>query len=147
LLKKKHISQLRPDEVVIFNVQGSYGNYQVKVGALNKEDGSRSIEINGRIHHLFVSNECVRPIPSHEDVKHNMRGTIIMNDISVELFDGSGQGMNVVIEPQRPHKLHPSRHINLAGDSGKKYLNDFESSQKMADETYQIVQEDILKGR
>ncbi len=147
LLKKERISRLRPDEVVIFNVQGSYGNYQVKVGALNKEDNTRPIEINGNVHHLFISKEHVRPIPSHEDVKHNMRGTIIMNDINIELFDSSGHGMNVIIEPQKPHKLHPSRYINLAGDSGERYLNEFESSQKMADETYRIIQEDILKGR
>ncbi len=147
LLKKEHISRLRPDEVVIFNVHGSYGNYQVKVGALNKENNSRPIEINGNVHHLFISKERVRTLPSHEDIKHNMKGTIVMSDISIELFDGSGHGMNVIIEPEKTHKLHPNKYINLAGDVGEKYLNAFESGQKMADETYRIIQEDILKGR
>jgi hypothetical protein len=69
-----------------------------------------------------------------------------MNEVSIHLVDPKGAGNNVVIGRPRSYSARPRKYINLAGDDGKKMLNNFESNNKLANETYMIVKEDILKS-
>jgi hypothetical protein len=147
LMKRdKILKKLKRKEVMIFNVNGSYGVYQVKIGPEDTIDHSRSIEINGQIHHLFLSKKRIEPLPAKEDINNNMRGTVIMRDITVHLFDKNGEGHKVKIERSEIDGVHAKNQINLAGQDGEKMLNEIEATGKLADEAYQIIQKDILKS-
>lgn len=147
LMRKAHLTRkLKHKEVAIFNVSGNYGNYQIKIGAEDETSHMRPIEINGKIHHLFVNKEHVEPIPTKDEIDHNLRGTIIMNDVTVHLFDSKGDGRAVTIEHVDFDGAHPRESINLAGTDGEKLMHEIEATGKLANETYHIVQEDILKS-
>jgi len=142
----KGLKKMKDEELAIFNVSGNYGNYQIKVGPLDEKTNSRSVEINGKVHHLFINNNHVEPLPSHDEVKNNLRGTVIMNEVSLHLFDKDGEGESVVIEKEDTDGAHARQHINLAGEAGEKMLHECEKTGQLAKETYQIVQNDILKS-
>lgn len=146
LRKRERVLQhLKKKEVTIFNVSGRYGFYQVKIGP-ERQDRHRPIEINGRIHHLFLNYRGVEPMPTKDEVDHNLRGTIIMKDVTIHLFDKDGDGHAVTIEHIETDGAHARQSINLAGENGEKIMHDLEITGKLANETYHIVQEDILKS-
>lgn len=142
----KDLGKIKSNELAIFNVCGNYGHYQIKIGPLDEKTKARSVEINGKVHHLFINNKHVEPLPSHDEIKNNMRGTIIMNEVSLHLYDKEGEGKKVIIERKDADGAHARQHINLAGEDGEKMLHECESTGQLANETYQIVQEDILKS-
>lgn len=142
---EKRLGHPKPREVVIFNVHGNYGDYQIKVGPEDRRH-RRSVEINGKIHHLFITKQHVAPLPTHDEVKKNMRGTIIMNEVTVHLFDEKGDGHAVKIEREDFDGAHARENINLAGKLGEETLYKFEKTGRLANETYHIVQDDILKS-
>lgn len=146
-LKKREgmLRRLKKRELAIFNVMGRYGAYQIKIGP---EDSShhRPIEINGHIHHLFVKGHGVGPMPTKEDIDHNLKGTVIMNDVTVHIFDRNGDGRKVAIGRAGDDGAHAKRSINLAGSEGERMLNEMESSGELANKAYLIVQDDILKS-
>jgi hypothetical protein len=86
------------------------------------------------------------PLPTHEDIVNNMRGTIIMNEVVVHLFDSDGKGTKVLIKKPQIDGAHPRVNINLAGKEGEQRLQKLDASGKLAEETYEIVQKDILKA-
>lgn len=143
LMQGGHL-HLRQKEVAIFNVVGNYGNYQVKIGPMSHH--ARSIEVNGRVHHLFASGNHVQPLPTHEEINRNLKGTVVMNDVAVQLFDRTGKGFHVTIKHPKTEGAHPRESINLGGVAGKKMMENLERSGRLADEAYQIIQEDILKN-
>lgn len=146
ILQNKVLRKLNPREVTIFNVKGNFGHYQVKLWPMDPKEHSRPIEINGEIHHLFVTKDKVGPLPKHDEVLRNMRGTVIMKDISIHLFDEKGDGHAVKIERIESDGAHAKKRINLAGDEGEKIIHEMEATGRLANETYHIVQEDILKS-
>ncbi len=146
LQKDKVLKKLRPCEIAIFNVHGSFGDYQVKVFEKNPHLKTRSVEINGHIHHLFVNNKKVEAMPTKNEIKNNLKGTVIMRDITVRLFDKDGRGARVIIKNSKRDGAHAAEKINLAGSAGPKIIKGYEKSEKLANKTYKIVQRDILKA-
>ncbi len=144
--QSRSLHKLKPKEVMIFNVSGNFGNYQIMIGPENVANHTRPIEINGSIHHLFVTKNRIEPLPTREEVTNNLRGTIIMNDITVHLFDKNGDGKEVLIERNEMDGAHAREQINLAGDEGDQIMHESETTGRLANETYQIVQEDILRS-
>jgi hypothetical protein len=140
------LKRLKPHNIMIFNVSGNLGYYQVKVGPLNADTNTRQIEINGQIYHLFISKNHIETIPTSEEVKNNLRGLVIMKDIMIHLIDEDGAGFKVKIERHNLDGVHPRNLINLGGDNGREMLQKLEESGRMAEETYHLIQEDILKS-
>ena len=140
------LKKLRPHEVAIFNVHGNFGDYQVKVFEKNPQLKTRSVEISGHIHHLFVNDKKVEAMPTKNEIKKNLKGTVIMRDITVHLFDKDGRGARVTIKNPKNDGAHAAEKINLAGSLGPKIIKGYERSEKLANKTYKIVQRDILKA-
>lgn len=144
-------ANLAPNEVHVFNVHASYGHYQVMIGPAAKilkkkaEGGLRPVEINGAMHHLFVTKNHVTPHPSHSQVHNNLRGCIILRDLTVHLKDPTGSGHKIE-KGVAAHAVECREKINLAGKDGDKLLKRMEWSGKLAKDTYKIVQEDILNA-
>src|SRR3989338_388085 len=137
--RQKGLASLKHKEVAIFNIDGTYGTYQIKVGPVDPMNHSRSIEIVGQIHHLFATKNNVHPLPTRQEIDNNLRGTVIMRDVTVPLFDEKGQGIAVQIK--QPNGIHPMKNINLAGEDGDKIITGLGTNEKMANEAYRIVQE------
>lgn len=148
IMRNKALKKLKPNDVTIFNVKGNFGSYQIKICAVDEKFHSRPVEINGEIHHLFVTKDVIAPLPTHDEINHNMRGTVIMKDITIHLFDEKGDGIAVRLEQSNGNGngAHARKLINLAGEKGVEFLNNMETTGRLANDTYHIVQEDILKS-
>ncbi|OGQ04480.1 MAG: hypothetical protein A3F82_03945 [Deltaproteobacteria bacterium RIFCSPLOWO2_12_FULL_44_12] len=138
---------LPPNEVHVFNVHASYGHYQIIIGpaekVLKRNRLQRSLEINGALHHLFITKNHVMPHPTHNQIHNNLRGCIIMRDLTLHLKDPTGAGRKLETGNQKNAVLAREK-INLAGNDGEKLLKRIEVTGKLAKDTYKIVQEDIL---
>jgi len=143
--RERALTHLKKREMAIFNVCGRYGQYQIMVGPENSHH-HRPIEINGRVHHLFLNRKGLEALPTKEEVDHNLKGMIIMNEVTVHLFDKNGDGKKILVQHIERDVPHARENINLAGDEGPKMLRELEESGKLADEAYQIVQKDILRS-
>lgn len=148
------LKKLSPNEICIFNVITTQGSYQVTIGPeykpgearkLRVEQHSRTLEINGSIHHLFINREKISALPEHKDVRQNFRDSIIMKDISVHIFDNDGNGYNIRFGDRPGAGLSAKQKINLAGDKGEEILSKHLKNGYLIKETYKIIQEDILK--
>lgn len=156
LLKyRAELKRLRPRDICVFNVIANYGSYQIIVGPeysdaeckrLNVKPHSRSIVINGSMHHLFVNPRHVSALPDHEDVRSNLRGSVIMKDIVIHILDQDGRGSSVKITRIGQDGVHAKQNINLAGEKGIPMIENYMSSGRLAIETYKIIQRDILKA-
>jgi hypothetical protein len=144
--------RLRPKEVYIFNVIANHGSYQVTIGAEYSPaeckkhrlaPHSRKIEIRGTMHNLFVNPKSVSPSPLHEDIKTNLRGTVIMKDVTIHIVDR--ERMNAKDRCDSYH-IRAERKVNLAGLAGEKMVEDMKLTNRLAIETYRIVQEDIIEA-
>lgn len=149
------MKKMRPREVCVFNVIANYGRYQITVGPeyssddctkLNIEVHSRPVEINGYMHHLFVSPQKISALPAHEDIRSNLRGSVIMKDIAIHIVDQDGKGASVRIERLYKDGIEEKRIINLAGEAGNSMIKKYKSSGKLAEAAYKIIQEDILRS-
>ncbi|MBI4124736.1 MAG: hypothetical protein HY466_02250 [Deltaproteobacteria bacterium] len=153
LMERVHLDpNLPPNEVHVFNVHASFGHYQVIIGPAAKVlqrkremAGNRALEINGAMHHLFVTKNHVTPHPSHRQIHNNLKGCIILRDLTVHIKDPTGKGIKVAKE-QRDHAVECREKINLAGNDGEKFLKRMELTGRLAKDTYKIVQEDILNA-
>lgn len=153
LLERVHLDlNLPPNEVHVFNVHASYGHYQVMIGPADKvlkrkkeQASGRALEINGAMHHLFVTKNHVTPHPSHRQIHNNLKGCIIMRDLTIHIKDPTGKGSKVV-KDRREQAVECREKINLAGNDGEKILKRMELTGRLAKDTYKIVQEDILNA-
>lgn len=140
-----------PNEVHVFNIHASYGHYQVTIGPaskiMKKKKGNleRAVEINGMIHHLFVTKNHVMPHPTHKQIHDNLKGCIIMRDLTIHLKDPTGSGHRLQLV-NKEHAVESREQINLAGADGEKRLKRMQQTGKLAKDTYKIVQEDILNA-
>lgn len=149
------LKKIKPRQMCIFNVIANHGSYQVVIGPeysakecenMGIKAHSRKISIHGSLHHLFVTTKRVRPAPEHEDIRTNLRGSVIMKDISVHITDPDGEGEKVRMEKPYRNDLLAKRNINLAGERGKMMLRTYNESGFLIREAYKIIQEDILKA-
>ena len=145
----RSLQRMKPGEVHVLSVNASYGRYQLMIGP-GKGDGSphngknREIEINGEIHHLFVSPDSIRAHPSRQQIEHNMRDTVIMRDLSIHLVDPHGDGKH--LSDKSRNGMRARECINLAGNDGERLIENSERDGEMMMAAYRIVQEDILRA-
>jgi len=145
------LKKMKPGEVHILSVNANYGHYQIVIGPENHgEKGSdehgRPIEINGEIHHLFVTPGNISAQPSRKQVLENMKNTVIMRNLSVHLNDPRGDGRHISAPDRDNSGLHAREYINLAGDTGEELLEKVEHSGRFSLAAYRIVQQDILRA-
>ena len=135
---------LPANEVHVFNVHASYGHYQIIIGPAPKNHG-HSLEISGVMHHLFVTKNNVSPHPTHRQIHNNLKGCIIMRDLTLHMKDPTGAGKKLE-KANKAHAVECREKINLAGNDGEKILKRLELTGKLAKDTYKIIQEDILNA-
>lgn len=150
-----HLKKMGPNEVHVFNINANYGHYQISIGPeysaeqakkLNVPLHSRPIEINGELHHLFVSDEGISATPSKQQIDSNLKNTVILKDLIIHIKDKKGSGSSIEIQKINFDGVHPKEKINLAGNRGKEIVGTFERSNKLNLETYKIIQYDILRA-
>jgi hypothetical protein len=145
--KIRALKKMRPSDVHVISVNASFGHYQIIIGPESHSGPHhvrlRPIEINGEIHHLFLSPSNIGPQPSREQMRHNMRNTVIMRHLNIHLSDPTGDGKHLHM-PKHENGMHAGHYINLAGDKGRKMLDEAEHSRRYALAAYRIVQKDIL---
>lgn len=150
LLERVKLSpNLPPNEVHVFNVHASFGHYQVIIGPaqkiLKKDHPARPVEINGALHHLFVTKNHVAPHPSQKQIHNNLKGCVIMRDLSLHIKDPTGAGRKLAIG-NKLEAVQAREKINLAGGEGDQFVKRMEQTGKLVKDTYKIVQEDILNA-
>ncbi len=144
------LKQMKPGETHVISINANYGHYQLVIGPGDKGERSanadeRPIEINGEIHHLFVSSDAVSAFPSRNQVLENMKNTVIMRGLSVHLKDPSGDGQHLE-NGETQGAMQAREYINLAGSKGEQIIEASKSSDEISLETYRIIQQDILKA-
>lgn len=145
------LKKMKPGEVHVLNVHASYGHYQIVIGpeALphkRDEASSRPIEINGEVHHLFISPHAVRAFPSKKQMLANMKDTVIMRELCIHMKDPKGDGNHLEAQEGDDNRIRVRECINLAGDKGEEMIEKAASSKNISMATYRIVQQDIIKA-
>jgi hypothetical protein len=142
------LRKMKPGESHVFSINASYGHYQLVVGPGPKGGRMemRPIEINGEIHHLFVTPRSISALPSRAQVEENLKDTVIVRGLSIHLCDPKGDGRHLAPGNGAGNGIHAREYINLAGSSGEKLIDDVERSDDLSLEAYRIVQEDILRA-
>lgn len=135
----RSLKNIGPNDMHIFTINANYGHYQIIVRG--RQANKTNLEINGEIHHLFVSPNGISPNPSRQEIHENLKNTVIMRDLSVHICDDNGNGKKVVIKKS---DVHPRECINLAGKDGEKMLKNAETHGRLEQAAYHIIQEDIL---
>lgn len=147
----KSLRDMKPGEVHVLSINANYGHYQIVIGPEQnregtKNDHSRPIEINGEIHHLFVSPNSIRPQPSKRQMTDNLKDTIIMRDLKIHIVDPKGDGHHLADSKESDNAISAHECINLAGQNGEKLRAAMERSSRLAMAAYKIAQEDILRS-
>lgn len=143
------LKNMKPGETHILNVNANYGSYQIMIGPNKRaesDEDERSIEIDGEIHHLFVTPDEVRTHPSKGQVKENLKDTVIMRGLHVHLRDPMGDGKHLANDETGDNGLHAKEYINLAGNAGEEIIENVENDDEISHDTYRIIQDDIIKA-
>ncbi len=143
------LKEMKPDETHILNIDANYGHYQLVIGPHMKgasRNGDRPIEIDGEIHHLFVTPDEIRAYPSKNQVMENLKDTVIMRRLHVHLMDPTGDGEQLDSSPGEENMLEAKEYINLAGKDGERIIERFEKNNAVSQDTYRIIQQDIIKA-
>lgn len=142
------LKKMKPGETHILNINANFGRYQLVIGPQKgcDEIGEHSIEINGEIDHLFVTPDAVSAQPSRDQVRENMKDTVIMRGLEIHLHDPSGDGDHLSPPENGDKPLVARQCINLAGEKGESLIKGLSSSEQSSLDTYRIIQEDILRA-
>ena len=140
--KMKSLKDMKEGEVHVFTVNANYGRYKIIVGPVQKQDNC-PVEIEGEIHHLFVSPEAISPNPSREQIQHNLKHTVIMRDLAVHFNDPSGSGEQI---SNNNDSVKPREYINLAGKEGDEIVRHAQENDNLSLAAYHIIQDDILNS-
>jgi len=139
------LKDMKPNEMHVLTVHANYGNYEIVIGPENPQGHHhRSLEINGEIHHLFISPEEISPHPSKLEIHEKLKHTVIMQDLTVHLRDPHGDGAHAMGHNGDTQGVLPRGMINMAGEDGEELLHNVEENGELNDITYHIIQEDIL---
>ncbi|MFH1874143.1 MAG: hypothetical protein ABH859_03035 [Pseudomonadota bacterium] len=143
-LKKQieDLGALKTGEIHVITVNANYGRYKLVVGPI-KDQQNYPIEIDGEIHHLFVSPKAITPNPSKKEVQENLKHSVIMKDLEVHLNDPNGDGHSL---RHSRCKVEPKEYINFAGQAGKEMLNSINSHGRLSNAAYRIIQDDIIRS-
>lgn len=140
------LKQMKPGETHILSIDANYGRYQLMIGPGRdgESEDHRPIEIDGEIHHLFMTPEEVRLHPSKRQVKDSMKDTVIMRGLHVHLMDPEGDGDHLARPGNGGCCLKAKEYINLAGKEGERMIDEMEHGDEISQDTYRIIQEDII---
>lgn len=149
------LRQMKPRYMYIFNVFANYGSYQIIVGPEYTDEEcrkfhlaphTRKITVNGSMYHLFISPTKIAALPDQEDVKRNLKGSVIMKKIFIHIVDRDGNGSATSIDKNDRSEIYAKQRINLAGVDGIELLKKHRITGRLFNETYKIIQEDILNA-
>jgi hypothetical protein len=150
---KKAVDELmgmKPGEIHVLSVNANYGRYEIVIGpkgnAGKTNTEERPIEINGEIHHLFLTPRNISAMPSQNQIMDNLKDTVIVRGLSIHIRDPKGDGEHVAHGGNGDNGIHIHEYINLAGDRGKNLIHNAEHDEMMSLAAYQIIQEDILQA-
>jgi hypothetical protein len=142
------LNEMKPEDMHVITVHANYGNYEIVIGPEIPEGMGgkrhRELEINGEIHHLFISKDTITPNPSNRQIHEKLKDTVIMQDLSVHLKDPNGDGHHAIGNNGSKRGVMPRGMINMAGQRGEELVHEIEENGDLDDMTYQIIQEDIL---
>lgn len=147
----RSLKKMRPGEVHVFSINANYGHYQIVVGSHRDAVKRRypgkylPIEINGEIHHLFISPHAIRIHPSKTQMLKNLNNTVIVRDVAVHIRDPKGDGRHVV-EQAKDVGVRAREYINLAGVEGQKLLEETHHKNRLTMAAYRIIQKDIIES-
>ncbi len=143
-LKKQinDLGALKKGEIHVLTVNANYGRYKLVVGPIQDRQ-DYPLEINGEIHHLFVSPRSITPNPSKKEVQQNLKHSIIMKDLEVHLNDPHGDGNGLSLSKSN---VKPREYINFAGQAGKAMMSNLNSHGRLSNAAYRIIQKDIIKS-
>jgi hypothetical protein len=143
----QELRHLRKNETHVLSIHANFGHYELVIRpAEASEQHPRSavhpIEINGEIHHLFLSSGKVRPQPSRAEIRGNLKHTVILRGLSLHLMDPRGDGRH--LSHNGNNGMHAREYINLAGPEGELLIEKVEHSPEMSMAAYRIAQKDII---
>ena len=142
------LKKMKASETHKLSINANYGHYEIKISANSKHGHKglhRPIEINGEIHHLFVSPGELRANPSQEQIRANLKDTVIARGLKLHFEDPVGDGEHVS-HNGNSNGMEAREFINLAGERGEKLIWDARHDDHMLLEAYHIIQQDILKA-
>jgi len=141
------LKHMKPSDMHVLTVHANYGNYEIVIGPEERHGEKkceRAVEINGEIHHLFISPHSVSPNPSKQQIHDKLKNTVIMQDLAIHLRDRRGDGRHATGNGNAKRGIKPRGMINMAGQHGAELVHDMEESGELVDITYKIIQQDIL---
>jgi len=141
---------LKPGQRHVISVDANYGHYELAIGPDSRgAKASRGlhgpIEIKGEIHHLFLSHGHMAAIPPKDQLRDNLRETVIARGLMIHLMDPEGDGRHLEHNGDG-NGLDAREFINLAGEEGERMIWDARHSDALSMEAYQLVQQDILRA-
>lgn len=139
--KLRSLSGVKKGDLHVFTINANYGRYKVVIGPVKKR-GTVPLEIDGEIHHLFISPDAVRPNPTKDQVRDNLRHMVLMRNLAVHIDDPTGDG-NLAVSRSR---VKAREYINLAGREGCDILKIAGSRGRLSHAAYDIIQRDILSS-
>lgn len=139
--KVKSLKKMKHGDVHVFTINANYGRYKIIVGPM-KQNNHCPVEIEGQVHHLFVSPKDIRPNPSQKQIRENLKHTVIIQDLSVHINDHSGSGKQ---PSETEGSAKPREYINLAGKEGEKIIRRAKKHGRLSRAAYNIIQKDILR--
>lgn len=149
------LKHIKSGEVHILSVHGNYGHYQIVIGPEKKEKRAggqagpekyRPIEINGEIHHLFMTPHTLTANPSKRQMLSNLKDTVIMRGLSVHLQDPKGDGRHLARDAEKDDRVVVHECINMAGKTGEELVEESKRSEHFPMAAYRIIQNDILRA-
>lgn len=143
------VKKLNGEECHIFEVHASFGSYQIMIGPREKNMRQgrevRPIEINGAMHHLYLTPNHVKAHPSAREIDNSLKDCVIMRDLTIHIKDPTGSGRKVDSAVKR-YAVTAKEEINLAGQAGEQLKTRMIHTGKLAKDAYKIIQEDILRA-
>lgn len=145
---------LGPQESTTFKLQAHYGAYQIMIGPeyapaecrrRHVPLHTRPIKIEGEIDHLFLEPNQVSAHPSRDGVDRQLRTTVVINGVRVNIFDMNGDGSARQTASPAHARIEIRQAINLAGPDGEDRLINYQRSGMLVREAYRIIQEDVLR--
>jgi len=136
---------MKPGETHVINVNANYGRYQIVIICKKRGGKDGSIEIDGKIHHLFLSPDGLSVMPSKEQIAKNLNNTVILKNLEVHIRDPKGDGKHMATLGKQPF-MQPDEYINLTGKDAETMLNRIRREKRASLAAYKIVQMDILNA-
>ncbi|GEM_PF-4927672 len=148
------LQRLQSHESTTVQVNALYGQYRLTIGAeysgpecdhRQLPPHSRPIDVNGAIDHLYIENHAVTALPSRSAIDQQMKATMILHGLTVSVHDPDGSGRTVSIEPNQVAPIRCTQILPLDDCADERVYKKLLESGQLTKQTYQIIQEDILR--